>query len=37
LECGDLSPLCIRGDLSPRSLLNSNHSSAATGRSLQKR
>jgi hypothetical protein len=21
LECGDLSPLCIRGDLSPRSLL----------------
>jgi hypothetical protein len=23
LECGDLSPLCIRGDLSPRSSLES--------------
>jgi len=36
LECGDLSPLSLRGDLSPRSYGRVNEPTAATGRSLQK-
>jgi hypothetical protein len=37
LECGGLTPLCIRGDLSPRTLHGINLPSAATGRGLRKR
>jgi hypothetical protein len=37
LECGDLSPLSLRGGLTPRLSLESSSPKAATGCSLEKR